>query len=455
MKKVLIVSPHFPPDSSAATHRVRLLAPHLSRYGWEPTVLTCRPDAYEGRLDPALEAMVPPSFRVVRTPALSARWTRRAGIGDLGLRSLLGLWRAANRLLTAERFDALFITIFPAYTSLLGPLLTRRFHLPFVIDYQDPWVSAWGTTVGGGVDGRADLKSRRSRQLALWLEPQVVRAAAAITAVSPGTYQPILARNPGITPITEAIPIGAEPADFAERGARAVVEMPFDPADGRVHVCYTGTILPLGIETLTALLRAVGLIRQQRRDVYERLRLHFLGTSNQTVRTDHLRVVPLAREIGVENVVAEVPTRLPYSAIVEIQKRASVLLAMGSSEPHYTASKIYPLLLARRPLLAIYHEQSTVTDLVRGLRSRCVSLVTYSETAPAGDCVAAIADRLVALVEHPTPAGAAIDSGGLSEFLAENLAGRLAGVFDRVVQTSPALARSAGTAAPPVAKIPA
>ena len=40
MKRVLMVSPHFPPDTSAASHRVRLLAPHLPEFGWEPTVVT-------------------------------------------------------------------------------------------------------------------------------------------------------------------------------------------------------------------------------------------------------------------------------------------------------------------------------------------------------------------------------------------------------------------------------
>ena len=52
MRNVLMISPHFPPDSTAATHRVRLLAPHLARYGWQPTVLTVDPRDYEGRLDP-------------------------------------------------------------------------------------------------------------------------------------------------------------------------------------------------------------------------------------------------------------------------------------------------------------------------------------------------------------------------------------------------------------------
>ena len=160
-----MVSPHFPPDSSAASHRVRLLAPHLPAAGWSPTVLTVRASAYEGRLDPELAALVPPSVRVERADAWPAAITRRAGLGDLGLRSFTGLRRACRSLLARERFDALFITIYPTYPALLGPMLKRRFAIPFVLDYQDPWVGAWGRTVGGGADGRPDWKSRASRQI--------------------------------------------------------------------------------------------------------------------------------------------------------------------------------------------------------------------------------------------------------------------------------------------------
>ena len=47
-KRVLMISPHFPPDSTAGTHRVRLLAPRLREHGWAPTVLTVDPRDYEG-----------------------------------------------------------------------------------------------------------------------------------------------------------------------------------------------------------------------------------------------------------------------------------------------------------------------------------------------------------------------------------------------------------------------
>ena len=123
MRQVLMVSPHFPPDTSAGAHRVRLLAPHLAKFGWEPTVVAVDPRDYESRLDPGLAELVPPELRVVRSRAWPVNLTRRLGIGDLGLRAMRGLYRTCSELLARERFDVLFITIYPSYPALLGPLL--------------------------------------------------------------------------------------------------------------------------------------------------------------------------------------------------------------------------------------------------------------------------------------------------------------------------------------------
>jgi hypothetical protein len=334
--------------------------------------------------------------------------------------------------LSTESFDALFITIFPAYTALIGPILAHRFRIPFVLDYQDPWVNAWGATVGGGVNGHPDLKSRASRRLAEWLEPHAVRAASGITAVSAGTFEPILRRHPDIRPVTAAIPLGAEPQDFTH-GDGDGRDLPFDPADGRIHICYTGTILPLGIETLRALLGAVALVRDRRPDLYSRLRLHFIGTSNQTVPTNEFRVLPIAREVGVDDVVSELPTRLPYSAIVRVQQQATALVAMGSSEHHYTASKIFPLLLARRPLLAVYHEQSSVREILASVaRPPSVMFVGYSDIDRAEARVTTIFECLQSMIERPEWSESDVNLSRLSDFFAETLAGRLAAVFDQV-----------------------
>src|ERR1051326_884290 len=290
MRRVLMVSPHFPPDTGAATHRVRLLAPHLAKYDWEPTVLTVQPSSYEGRLDHELMDLVPTSLRVIRCGAWSPRCTRRFGFGDLGLRAFWGLYRSCAELLNQENFDLLFITIYPTYPALLGPLMYRRFGVPYVLDYQDPWVGAWGLEVGSGPNGKADLKSRASRWVATQLEPIALRHAGAITAVSAGKYDQIVARSPKLQSVPRAaIPLGGEPGDFEYLRRHPRRNCFFDCTDGLFHLCYVGTLLPLGFETLTAVLKAVRLIRDHKPAVYRLLRLHFFGTSNQT--TDRKSVV--------------------------------------------------------------------------------------------------------------------------------------------------------------------
>jgi hypothetical protein len=433
MRRALLISPHFPPDTSAGTHRARLLAPHLARHGWEPTVLTLTPESYEGTLDPELLGLVPADLRVERCPALPARRTRRFGVGDLGLRALPGLHRAAGRLLAAERYEVVWITVYPTYPALLGPLLKARFGVRFVLDYQDPWVGSWGETVGGGPGGAVDARSFLSRRLAERLEPWAARAADAITAVSAGTWEALFARHPELAARpTAALPLGGEPADFeavrvGERNAF------FDPGDGDLHLVYVGTLLPLGFETLRALLAAVREVVRRRPAIGVRLRLHFIGTSNQTDPHASARVLPEAERAGVAQLVREHPSRVPYVEALRLLTQAHAILLLGSSEPHYTPSKAYPALLAGRPILAAYHEASEVVPLLA--RSPGVEVVTYGERRPARESVGELAAALASVAERAAaapPGGAPAAAPDLGGHDAATLAGRLAALFDRI-----------------------
>jgi glycosyltransferase involved in cell wall biosynthesis len=429
-----MVSPHFPPDGGAATHRVRLLAPHLEQYGWVPTVLTVDRSANEGRQDPDLEAMVPSDLRVVRASVWRASRTRRLGIGDLGLRAFTGLYREAARLLATEKYDALFITIFPAYPALLGPLLKSRFRIPFILDYQDPWVSAWGKDVGGGRNGSVDLRSRITRLAARALEPLALRSADAITAVSAGTYELIRHRVPAVNRIPcRAIPIGGDAADFSRVRSSPRANVYFDASDGNFHICYVGTLLPLGFETLRALFSGLAMLRTSAPEAYQRIRIHFFGTSNQTSGTPDARVLPVAHESGVEDRVSEHPLRVDYLTALTVQVEASAILLMGSSEPHYTASKLYPALLSGRPILAVYHSESSVTDVMNKITAGPgARLISYSGRDPVGNHVAEIADALETLVEHPFHRAIEWPSTEVDKFSARSLAGELAQVLDLV-----------------------
>jgi glycosyltransferase involved in cell wall biosynthesis len=433
MRRVLMVSPHFPPDTSAGTHRVRLFAPYLPEFGWEPTVVSVDPSSYEGRLDPDLAGLVPASVRVVRTPAWSAAVTRRIGIGDLGLRAFAGLRRTCEYLMATERFDVVFITIYPTYPAMLGPMLKRRHGASFVLDYQDPWVSRWGLDVGPGPNGRPDLRSRITRAVAERIEPTVVRAADALTAVSARTYEDVLARVPDARPrACAAIPLG-----FDERDLEALQRAPranswFDERDGLVHVCYVGTVLPKGFDVLRAVLAALARLRDRSPRSYARLRIHFVGTSNQRMPSAEARVLPAAREAGVDDIVTEVPPRLDYLDALTVQTRADALLLLGSSERHYTPSKVFPAILARRPIVAFYHRASSVVEVLRH-PSLAARVFTFDEENPLDTRIDDIAKAFADLIEAPSPVPGVWNGDGLQAWSARALTGRLAHVLDTAV----------------------
>ncbi len=429
MRRLLMISPHFPPDSSAGTHRVRLLAPHLAAYGWHPTVLTVAEQDYEGRIDSELARLVPVGLDVVRARALPARLTRRMGIGDLGLRALPGLHSAAWKLHRQQPFDAVFITIYPTYPAVLGPLMKRRFKLPFVLDYQDPWVGAWGESVGGGPGGRVDAKSRSSRAVADRLEPHVLRAADGVTAVSARTYEDALDRTGSAPRVVAEIPIGWDAADI-DAVANRSAHPPLIPRDGRLNICYTGTLLPLGIATLRAVLSAARALIEREPKLADRLRFYFFGTSNQTSGGE-ARVLPHARELGVEHLVREHPARLDYLDALDALRQADVLLLLGSSERHYTPSKVFPALLAGRPMIAVYHEASTVVGMLRAAAPQPAShLITFGEARPVETVTGCIADALRRLEE--VRGAIVVNRAALEPWAARTLAGTLARVCDRI-----------------------
>jgi hypothetical protein len=114
---------------------------HLKKFGWRVCVLSVDPRYYEEPLDPELEQLVPGHLEIVRTRALPTRPIRV--IGDLGIRSLWWHYRELGRLIKQQGVDLVYIPIPPNFSAVLGPLVRRRYGVPFAIDYIDPWVHPW------------------------------------------------------------------------------------------------------------------------------------------------------------------------------------------------------------------------------------------------------------------------------------------------------------------------
>ena len=142
--------------------------------------------------------------------------------------------------------------------------MRRQFGVPFVLDLQDPWVGEWGNSVGGGHNATVDLKSRVSRAVAKQIEKRVVPQAAAVTSVSRALLDELAERYNDLRArprVAMPIGIGADDVEFArDREMPAMI----DASDGRVHLVYVGTMLPLAVDTLSALFAAVKQLRDAR-----------------------------------------------------------------------------------------------------------------------------------------------------------------------------------------------
>ncbi len=425
LPEVIIVSPYFPPSSLAGVHRARYLAKHLPSAGWKPIVV-CVDEAYhEQRLDHALAHLVPADVEIIRVPAIPALITRCFGVGDLGLRAWFPLRSAVFRLLSTRNVKAVLITGSPFYPMMLAPLIKKRFGVPVVLDFQDPWASNWGA--------QQPLKSKAglAYRVARFLEPRALRAAAHITSVSALQNNELAARYSWLEPsMLSEIPIGADPEDFiALRNTPDIassVEL-----KNKLTLAYVGTVWPPVLPTLKTFLRSLARVRESAPELFERLNILFVGTTGNPSSTGKHLVRPLAQEAGVDSVVQEIPQRLPFLEALAITARADANLIIGSNEPHYTASKVFGLLMSGRPYLTLLHQASSahaLAELAKG--GIAVSFTSLEKLAQLEE---ALADAIIELATKPQ-VYATVDSSVYAHFEAKVIAARYGRIFSSLLQ---------------------
>lgn len=430
LRNVIIVSPHFPPSTLAGVHRARHLAKHLPTHGWRPIIVRADETTYTEAPDPALASLVPNTVTQIRTNAIPARLARRFGIGDIGLRAYGSISKAVAD--AAKRFhpEAVIITGSPFYPFLMSQHFAKRLGLPVVLDFQDPWISEAGylrpTWSKGGI----------AHQLSVLLEPLALRHAAWVTTVSDNHNEELRRRHVWLAPDRmTAIPIGGDPDDFEAMRLRPPERPAVTLDPGRINLCYVGTFLPRAGPVVTTLFAAVSQLAKARPEIVQRLKLVFVGTSNQPLgaeaATSQHRIQPLAEAAGVNQIVEEFPARVSFVEALQLQARSDGLLLLGSDEPHYTASKIYPAMMSGTPYLSLFHSRSSSHDILsRAGGGACFGFETSDQLSA---LVPALTTALAKLIETPTSLGRAAPHV-YAPYTAHAVAGQFADVLEQATR---------------------
>jgi hypothetical protein len=168
------------------------------------------------------------------------------------------------------------------------------------------------------------------------------------------------------------MPLGNSPRDYELIPAESKKTYLFDPEDCAFHLLYAGAMLPKAYAVLDRLLAALVHMRTARPHVFSKLRLHFVGTGKSPVDEAGHNITPRAREFGLEGMVTEHPHRVPYTDVLFHLTKASAILILGSIEPHYSPSKVYQSVQARRPIFALLRKESTACRVIEESRAGVV-----------------------------------------------------------------------------------
>lgn len=432
--KVLIVSPHFPPINAPDHQRIRMSLPYLEKFGWEPHILTVRPEYVEGVQDCLLTKTIPHNISVTYTSALPVRHTKRIGMGNLGLRCFPYLMKVGDRLLSQQKFDLIYFSTTVFISMLLGPRWHRCFNIPYILDFQDPWLSNYYKQ-SREVPPGGKFKYGFAQLQAKFLEPRATSKVSHVISVSPKYPEILQQRYPHLKAEKFTIlPFGAPEPDFEQLPSLNVQQKIFNPDDGKRHWVYIGR----GGSDMALALRILFLGIQSERcnnpNLWQAIKLHFVGTSYAPDHRAVKTVEPIAQELGVADLVEEHPHRIPYFEALQTLVDSDAILLIGSDDSSYTASKLYPCILAKKPIFAIFHEQSSVVEILH--QCRAGRSVTFKEGDRPQDFLAKVVPDLQWLLS--TPKGYQPDTNwqAFQPYTAKEMTRKQCAVFDQVLTTA-------------------
>ena len=398
----------------------------LERFGWEAEVLAVKPNLVDAPVDLHLEKAFPKPPTVHLTGAWNSRWTRKIGLGGLGYRAGWQLGRAGERLLRHGGFDLIFFstTEFPCLR--LVDRWAKRFGLPVVIDMQDPWVNDY-------YDRHPEVRPPGGRWkygFAQWLarrfEPPAIRAASHIICVSDAYTRMFQGRYPDLPDkMFTVIPFAVAETDFEYVRSMEVGQHVFDQSDGFEHWVYVGAVPPSMMETIRGIFEGLCRFWSRNPGRRDRVRIHFVGTNYATGSRVRSVVAELAASLGLEDVVSESPERISYHEALRCLVDADALLMPGTTDPGYSASKVYPCLFAGTPMLAVFDTRSDIFNYLKRVAPGYIVGFEGGETS--ND----IAERVDAKLETGWPAGIKpVERGLLEHHTAVAMTRRVCSVFD-------------------------
>jgi len=386
-KRVLFVAHDFPPGAGIGGGlRSASFTCHLPSFGWLPKVFAL--DAGQERVPD-----------VVRLKSLTP-WRRPYELGPYGW--ACALHRHLRRI--DETFDLVYVSCPPFPQAFAAAAFARRRKLPLVVDFRDAW------SLDPYQEG-----SRLKKLLYRHLFPSMERALLGRADLL------ILNTSSALVAYQTLYPRYAHKMCWLPNGFDETAFPEASPAVGgdELVLIHAGRF-GIGARSPSNLLSAIAMARQDGC----RVRLEILGDQPDSARAE-------IAACGVGGAVTMLP-QISYQEAVAAMSAAGVLVLMqapSNAAVQAVAGKTFDYLRAGRPILYIGPPGDNL-DLVRSYAAR------HEHPTDAPRAIADAIARLCEAWQRGELSEGHVDAAFASRFERRVLAGRLAGHFDHLVDSS-------------------
>jgi len=432
MKKALILTYYWPPSGGAGVQRWLKFVKYLRQFGWEPVVYTpLNPEFPEH--DESLYRDIPENITILKTPISEPYSAYKRFIGqkkevkiNAGFLSEnkkkrftenLAVWIRGNFFIPdARKFwikpsvnylsdylkkhpvDVIISTGPPHSLHLIALRLSRKFSLPWLADFRDPWTN---------IDFYHDLMlTRRSDRKHHRLEREVLQNASAVTVISRSMaedFNNLFPRN------YEVITNGYDTDD---------VELKQEiHRDEKFSIAHIGTMAksrnPLMLWKVLS-----ELVKDEPGFVHD-LEIKLVGKADFSVwdALDEASLRPLVSKVDY----------LPHSEVTRMQQKSQVLLLLINDTPNAKSiltCKFFEYLAASRPILCIGPVDGDAARILKETHSGLISGFEDQQQ---------LKQNILAFYREYKKGNLVSESQNIEHYSRKALTGRLSEVLDTLI----------------------
>ena len=354
-KKILAIAYHYPPiHRSSGVHRTVNFVRSLPDYGWDPSVLTVHPRAYD-EADTGITGDNQPPAPVHRAFALDTRrhlsikgrYAKFMSIPDRWISWWLGAIPSGLSMIRRNRPDIIWSTYPIATTHLIALTLHKLTGIPWIADFRDPMTDE---------DYPTDPTVRKVFQ---WIERKAVQHCSRAIFTTTDTLELYTRRFPEINRSKYAvISNGYDEASFAEAEKSLQKRPRPKPPEGQMVFVHSG-ILYRSERNPEPFFNALAELHKEQFISPDTLKIILRASGDEDYYHNRLK------QLGLEGIVF-LETPVPYAeALREILSVDGLLLFQAANCNHQIPAKAYEYIRSARPVLTLTDHGGNTAALMK------------------------------------------------------------------------------------------